>query len=82
MSIVSGNIWTSDRVESLSTNSAVTLPQSEEISTRSCAIADPIDPSVMTKALKSSFAVEWINAIRYDSSVFTHLLRFCGRGAE
>ena len=39
ISIVSGKIWTSDWVAPLSISSAVTLPQSEEIRIRSCAIA-------------------------------------------
>ena len=52
-----GSIWTSDRVALLSTSSAVTLPQPEEIRMRSCAIAGPINPSVMTKALKSSLNI-------------------------
>src|SRR5215207_4817513 len=58
MSIVSGNIRTSARVALLSTSSAVTLPQSEEIRMRSCAIAGWINPSVMTKALKSSLNIQ------------------------
>jgi hypothetical protein len=35
----------------------VTLPQPEEIRKRSCAIAGPINPSVVTKALKSSLNI-------------------------
>ena len=45
MLIVSGSIRTSDRVASLSTSSAVTLPHSEEIRMRSCAIAFPFSIS-------------------------------------
>ena len=44
-------IETSDRVASLSTSSALTFPQLEEIKICSCAMASPVNPSVKTLAL-------------------------------
>jgi hypothetical protein len=84
MSMVIGNMRTSEWVASLSTSSAVTLPQSEEIKIRSCAIVGPINPSVMTNALNNTFGIRHLSLCFGSaiSSEFTHLLCFRNRGAE
>jgi hypothetical protein len=59
--MVRGNISSKDRVAALSTKFAVTLPQSEEIEIRSCAITDPIPPNTIAATAIKTFPIIFLS---------------------